>query len=288
MEGHTLRLACGAPASGSAIADPPGLGHAPSRHADHGRVASQPLRRKLALSAKLDEEATFPTPSHPLPSYPLPPHRGGSICVSCQADNSCDQGDFDRAMALSIVRSLRMQATRAGEFRTAWSRPESTSSSCFSSHLMVLPIAVLTRFDGGAALSRFFSAVIMSTTWRRRTKRASSSCASASRCGRTSGRIRSPKRASSAASIASDFASRPVALAKSLTCPGLIATTGSPAPASAATARRSRPPVASSTIRVGARSRRRSTRSRVPASEFDTLQDSAVGETAISRTALET
>ena len=134
---------------------------------------------------------------------------------------------------------------------TALSRLLSVSSSCFCSHFMVLPIAVLTRFEGGAAARRFFSAVIMSTTWRRRTTRASSSCVSSSRSGRTWGRIRSAKSASTAASMASVFASCPVAFAKSLTWRGFTATTGRDDPASAATALRSSPPVTSSTISFG-------------------------------------
>ena len=84
---------------------------------------------------------------------------------------------------------------QAEEPLTALSMSLSISSSCFSNHLMVLPIAVRTRFEGGAALSRFFSAVIMSTTCCRRTTRASSSWVSASRSGLSSGRIRSAKSA---------------------------------------------------------------------------------------------
>ena len=188
---------------------------------------------------------------------------------------------------VTLRRSLSF-SLQADDFLTALSRSLSMSSSCCCSHLMVLLIAVRTVFEGGAAVSRFFSAVIISTTWRRRTTSASSSCVCSSRSGRTSGRMRSANRASTAASIASVLASCPVALAKSLTWRGFTATTGRAAPASAATALRSSPPVASRTISLGEVSLSFPTNRCTPSVEFGTDHASPVGETATSSTAFET
>src|SRR5229473_1735583 len=97
----------------------------------------------------------------------------------------------------------------------------------------------------GARARRFFSAVSISTNWRRRVTSASSAWACSSANGRASGRTASPKRASTSASSRSVLASLPVARAKSRTCRGLTIATAIPAAATALATGVSRPPVAS-------------------------------------------
>ena len=106
---------------------------------------------------------------------------------------------------------------------------------------------------------RFCSAVRMPISCWRRPRRARSSCVWASGSGRGVGRITSAKCARARASNASVLANWPVARAKSRACRGLTTTTGRPAVAKALVTARSRPPVASSTIRVGWRACSRST-----------------------------
>ena len=97
----------------------------------------------------------------------------------------------------------------------------------------------------GALVRRFFSAVSISTNWRRRVTSASSAWACSLANGRAAGRTASPKRASISASSRSVLASLPVARAKSRTCLGLTIATAIPAVAKALATGTSRPPVAS-------------------------------------------
>src|SRR5574340_92257 len=84
-----------------------------------------------------------------------------------------------------------------------------------------------------ARRSRFFSAVSLSISCRRRATSAAKTCVCSSDTGRTGGRMASANRAKICASSRSVLANCPVARAKSRTCRGLITTTGSPAAASA-------------------------------------------------------
>ena len=92
-----------------------------------------------------------------------------------------------------------------------------------------------------ADLSRFRSAVIISTSCRWRFKSASSSRVFSSRTVRGSGRTDCAYRAITNASMLSVLARRPRALAKARTCRGLTTASGNPAPASTCSKRRSRP-----------------------------------------------
>jgi hypothetical protein len=85
---------------------------------------------------------------------------------------------------------------------------------------------------GSACWERFFSAVNLPTTWRRRSTKAASDWLASVGKGRGSGWMASAKCASTAASSASVFASCPVALAKSRTWRGLTTARGKPASAS--------------------------------------------------------
>src|ERR1700733_1389850 len=139
----------------------------------------------------------------------------------------------------------------------------SISASSFSSaairRAMLLRIRMTaTRF------SRLRSATIISMIWRRRATRSASSCVASSGSSRKSGLVASTKRAIMPASIGSVFARRPSAWAKWRTCAGLTTTTGSEAPASAATTTVSKPPVASTAIRSGPSVPMRSTNSARP------------------------
>ncbi len=73
-----------------------------------------------------------------------------------------------------------------------------------------------------------------------------------------------------------------MARAKSRTWRGFATTTGNPAAASAAIAARSKPPVASHTIRAGPSGRSRATSAVMPASSFAPLHVSPLGRTATS------
>ena len=109
----------------------------------------------------------------------------------------------------------------------------------------------LVRTGVRALARRFFSAVSISTSCRRRVKMAANICVCASGRGRGSGRSTSAKCASTWASRASVLAHCPVALAKSRTCRGLTTTTGTPAAANAPVSGISNPPVASTTTSAG-------------------------------------
>ena len=144
------------------------------------------------------------------------------------------------------------------------------------------------RTRAAAIPRRFFSIVSMSTIWRLRINNASSSRLCSSFSGRTSGRMVLAYSASTRASMRSVLASFPQALAKSRTWRGFMTTTGNPAAASCAAITASYPPVASSTINVGAISRRRATTSARPASSFALLQNVSWGNTPTSNVALDT
>ena len=122
----------------------------------------------------------------------------------------------------------------------------------------------------------------------RRPRRTRRSRVWASGSGRGVGRITSAQCASARASNASVLANCPVARAKSRACRGLTTTTGRPAVANAAVAARSRPPVASSTIRVGGSACNRSTSVTTPPASLGTAHRSPEGRTAISHCAFAT
>jgi len=144
------------------------------------------------------------------------------------------------------------------------------------------------RVQDGAISKRFFSAVNISTIWRRLVFRASRFCASTFFSARTSGRTASAKWASTWASIESVFASFPVALAKSLTCFGFTTTTGHSRAANAPTTPVSKPPVASRTTNDGELDRTKSTRCAIPSSSFEKTDRFPVGRNATSNSLLQT
>jgi len=135
---------------------------------------------------------------------------------------------------------------------------------------------------------RCCSAVRRPTSGWRRPQRARSSCVWASGSGRGVGRMTSAKCASARASNASVVANWPVARAQSRACRGLTTTTGRPAVATATVVARSRPPVASSTIRGGWRACHRSTRVTTPPASGGTAHRSPEGRTATSNWAFAT
>jgi hypothetical protein len=87
---------------------------------------------------------------------------------------------------------------------------------------------------------------------------------------------------------ASVLANWPTAWAKRRTWPGLTTATGTAAATKAATSPTSRPPVASSTTRVGRSPTRRPTKAAMPGSACRARYCSPLGRTAISRWALAT
>jgi hypothetical protein len=142
--------------------------------------------------------------------------------------------------------------------------------------------------NGGALLRRFFSAVSILTSCRRR-------AVSAWRCltclflrGRGWGLTASPKRANIWASMVSVLANLPVALAKFRTWRGLTTTTGRLAAAKAVTTAASKLPVASKTIRRGCRGFIRFMNVPIPSSSLSTDQVEPPGMTATSKLPLET
>jgi hypothetical protein len=151
---------------------------------------------------------------------------------------------------------------------------------------MVVWISVCTR--GWALARRFFSAVNISTTWRRRWSSAASAWVSSSFQGRGVGWIAWPKRASTRASKASVLARHPKALAKSRAWRGLMTAVSRCASTSAAATDVSKPPVASRTIRRGERACSQPVSSAKPASSRDTRNRSWAGQVATSRWALAT
>ena len=128
---------------------------------------------------------------------------------------------------------------------------------------------------------------LTSSGWRR-PKRARSACVWASGSGRGSGRITSAQWARARASNASVCANGPVARGQSRACRGCTTTTGRPAAAQALVTVRARPPVASSTSRVGWRVCHRSTRGATALASCATAQRSPEGRRAMSNGALAT
>ncbi len=98
---------------------------------------------------------------------------------------------------------------------------------------------------GRGARSRWRSALIMATIWRRRATRSAKSRFSSSGSGRIVGLVASRKRAMRAASMASVLARWPMATAKARTWPGLTSATGRPAAMRPAETTVSKPPEAS-------------------------------------------
>src|SRR4030042_535431 len=144
------------------------------------------------------------------------------------------------------------------------------------------------RIEGGDMGRRFFSAVHISTSWRRRLFSASSSCASGVGRGRTSGRTASAKRAMIWASILSVLARVPVALAKSRICRGFISTGKRPRETSARMGSTSNPPAASKTISWGLTAWSHAAIWDKPSSLCANLLPSPLGRMATSRVSLDT
>ena len=140
-------------------------------------------------------------------------------------------------------RSNSSRSRQRGVSRIKLASSSSKPARRFSNHRMCSSILRCKTF--GALLRRFFSAVNISTNWRRRVTSASSAWACSVGNGRAAGRTASPKRASTSASRRSVLASRPVARAKSRTCLGLTIATAIPVAASALATGVSKPPVAS-------------------------------------------
>ena len=136
----------------------------------------------------------------------------------------------------------------AGRARARRSSSSSRASGCAS------PRSSVTA--GAATCARFFSATSISISWRRRARIACEGLRFFAReRARTSGRTRSAKRASTAASSSSVFASWPVAFAKSRTCRGFMTATGS-RPRRARRRRRSRSGPSPRARRASGRARR--------------------------------
>ena len=161
--------------------------------------------------------------------------------------------------------------------------PRSRSKSARSCSNQRMCCWTFGRMRRAAVLKRFFSAVIISTSWRRRATSAASSWVPASGRGLEAGRIASAKWASTCASRASVLASFPVARAKLRTCLGLTTARCSPEAASSPARVISTPPAASSTTSWGVISPRRCTTSPMPRESWETCHSSPVGRTATSR-----
>src|ERR1700677_806664 len=129
---------------------------------------------------------------------------------------------------------------------------------------------------------------IISMIWRRRPTISARWFLSGSGRGRTSGRMRSAKRAITSASSVSVLAKRPMALAKSRIWRGLTTQSGSPMPARAAATVASKPPVALRTTRATGSFFRRLTRSSSPLPSRETWNASLDGLRWMSRRPLET
>src|SRR6202453_4051086 len=129
---------------------------------------------------------------------------------------------------------------------------------------------------------------IISMIWRRRPTISARWFLSGSGRGRTSGRMRSAKRAITSASSVSVLAKRPMALAKSRIWRGLTTQSGSPMPARAAATVASKPPVASRTTRATGSFFRRLPRSSSPLPSRETWNASLDGLRWMSRRSLET
>ena len=141
---------------------------------------------------------------------------------------------------------------------------------------------------GGAVSSRARSALTLATSWRRRPRRARSSWVSASGRGRGAGVTASAQCAMTRAALRSVVARIPTACAQARRWRGWTTTTGRAAATRAATSGPWEPPVASRTIRVGAKAPRRMTSASMPGASLGALHVSAVGRTAMSRVALAT
>src|SRR2546425_7281935 len=173
-----------------------------------------------------------------------------------------------------------------GLSRSVCAKSFSTAPSCARNHRTCWSIC---RWIGrGARLRRCSSASSISTSCRRRRSHACRLCVIVSGSGRTGGRTTSAKCANTPASIASVFANRPVARAKSRTCRALSTTTGSAAVASAATTATSYPPVASSTISEGADACSRSCNCASPTGLLVTVHRAPLGRTTTSSSAFAT
>ena len=166
--------------------------------------------------------------------------------------------------------------------------PRSWSKSARFSSSQRMCSSTLGRIRRAAVRSRFFSAVIISTSWRRRATSAAISRVPAPGSGLMAGRIASAKWANTRASRASVLASFPAARAKSRTCLGLTTATGSPEAASSPARVISTPPVASSTTSRGISFSKCSTTSPMPWESWETCHISPVGRTATSRRSWET
>src|SRR3990172_6019702 len=184
---------------------------------------------------------------------------------------------------LALV-SMSSFSRHTGLALMARSRSLLTLPSRFSSQAMVCLMSLWTR--GWAPPKRFFSAVSMSTIWRRRTISAFNAWVCASLRGRGGGLSAWPNRARVWASIASVLASVPQALAKSRIWRGFITATGNPAAVNRPVISISKPPVASNTMSCGLSPAAQATNSPPPASSLAKLCTAPVGNTATSKRAL--
>ena len=149
------------------------------------------------------------------------------------------------------LRSRSSWARHMGDERIRLAMSLSRSSACCLSQRMCSWMRERTRLE--ARRRRFRSDVTISNSCRRRSTRARSSRVSASGRGRTGGLIASANWANTWASMASVFASLPMARAKLRTWRGLTNDTGRPANSSSPATSISNPPVASSTTPEGSR-----------------------------------
>src|SRR5713226_3531425 len=192
-----------------------------------------------------------------------------AICLRLSAPSSgkCASRVLESTLPTpGTERSNSSRSRHRGVSRINSARSSSKPESRFSNQRMCSSTLRCKTF--GALARRFFSAVSISTNWRRRVTSASSAWACSFANGRASGRTASPKRASTSASSRSVLASRPVARAKSRTCLGLTIATAIPLVARALATGVSRPPVASRITKSGGVSCL--SNSRIPASSLAT------------------
>ena len=175
--------------------------------------------------------------------------------------------------------TLRSRSSLACQRGLDWMNRSSSSLRSLSSFSSQAMCCLIPGWTCTVAFGRrFLSAVIIPTTWRRRAMSPRSSCSLSPGRGRTGGFTASPNRASTTASMASVFASLPVARAKSRTWRGLTTATGTPAAASSPATTTSDPPDASSTARVGSRAATRFLNAVMPSGSLATSHTSPDGK----------
>ena len=184
------------------------------------------------------------------------------------------------------LRSRSSWARHMGDERISSPMSLSRSSICCLSQRMCSWIRRPTRLDAGRR--RFRSEVSISNSCRRRSTRARNSRVSSSGRGRTGGLTASANCASNRASMASVFASLPVARAKLRTWRGLTNDTGKPTSSSSPAIGISNPPVASNTTPDGPRGTISSMIVAMPRVSLAYRFTSPLGRTPTSRWAADT